>query len=543
MGLQGDLATLDLTGLFQNLESARNSGVLTIQDGRDVSRLYFVEGRLAAVSYPGRPSIAEFLAAARIVDADELERAGKGRRKKRTLGQLLVDAGLVEQDQLVAWIKARITDEACEVLVTRAGRFEFVEGDAPAGWFDEDELALGIALPAGPLLLEAARRSDHWKMIRERIPSDSIHYELARQPKAQAAPEAAELLTEVAPLLDGTLNIGEVAARFPHRRFEVYELLAHLAATRTIRPCDRGELAKRVREVAPRDKDRAWEMLARGLELDPRDLTLLAAKAELAEKRGDLEQACEALKMVAHLEIESGGRAGARAALERLKTLDKDDPFVWEKSFELALEEKRAADALADGKRLVELYRGPGLTKKAATVIERLFELGGQTWDVVREYAQLRAAAGDVRGAVQVLENYGMARLREEAYPLAQRAYDEILLLEPRNKRAKQAAEEIASGALALKRAKWRKLRRIGLIAATCLVLLPWMAYESLARAAYMDATRVMLRERWIENARFDDAIAAYRGVRASYGWATVSLYEVRESIAELEAKRAASGR
>jgi len=543
MGLQGDLATLDLTGLLQNLESARNSGVLTIQDGRDVSRLYFREGKLAAVSYPDRPSTAEFLAAAGIVDAAELERAGKSRRKGRWLGQILVDAGLVEHDYLVALITARITDDACEMLMTRAGRFEFEDGGGPSGGFDADELAIGVTLPAGPLLLEAARRSDHWKMIRERIPSDSVHYELARKPAAAATPEAAKLLRHVAPLLDGTRSIGEIAARFPHRRFEVYELLAQLAESRTIRRCDPSELAKRVVELARRDKARAWELLARGLELDPRNLTLLAAKAQLAEKMGDREQACEALKLVAHIELENGGRAGARDALDRLKKLDRDDPFVWEKSFELALEEDRTDDALADGRRLVELYRGPGLDKKAAAVIERLLESVGQTWDLVREFAQLRAAARDVRGAVQVLEKYGTARLREEAYPLARRAYDEILAIEPSNRRAKQVVEEIASGTLAQERVRWRKLRRRAVLAGICLVLLPWLTYECFARAAYMNVTRVVLRERWIEDARYDDAIAAYRNVSERYGWATVSLYEVSESIVELEAKRAAAGK
>ena len=143
--------------------------------------------------------------------------------------------------------------------------------------------------------------------------------------------------------------------------------------------------------------------------------------------------------------------------------------------------------------------------------------------------------------AVAVLEDYGAARLREEAYPLAQRAYGEILLLDPRNKRAKQSVEEIASGALVRKRANRRRLRRRALVAAVCFVLLPWIGYEALARRAYMSATRAMLRERWIEDARFDEAIAAYSAVRERYDWASVSAYEVRQSIAELEAKRAAA--
>jgi tetratricopeptide (TPR) repeat protein len=542
MGLQGDLATLDLTGLLQNLETARNTGVLTVEDGRDVARLCFREGRLAAVAYADRPSVAEYLVAAGVVDADRLQRARKGRRKKGTLGKHLVDAELLDPERLVGLVTSRITDEACDLLTTGAGRFEFVDGDAPADWFDDDELALGIALPAGPLLLEAARRADHWRVIRERIPSDSMHYELARRPGAAATAAAAKLVKELVPLLDGTRSVGEIATRFPHRRFEVYELLAQLAAAQTIRPCDPADVAKRVVDLARRDEGRAWELLARGLDHDPRNQSLLTTKAHLAERRGEREQACEALKMVAHLELERGGREAARTVLERLKTLDADDPFAWERSFELALEEGRGEDAVADGKRLVELYRGPGLAKKAAAVIERLLDVGRPTWDLVHELVQLRVDAHDVRGAVEVLDRYGSARLAEEAYPLAQRAYDEVLLLEPRNKRAKQVLVEIASGALVQRRARMRRRRRLGVLAAVCFVLAPWLIYESVARAAYGEATRRMLDERWLEDARYDDAIAAFRYVRESYPWSTASLFEASGTLAALEAKRAAVG-
>jgi hypothetical protein len=537
MGLQGDLATLDLAGLFQNLEGARKSGVLTLHDGRDVSRLGFVDGRLATVTYADRPGVADFLVAAGLVTREDVARIGKSRRKSKSLGEQLVEAGLVEREALVACIRARITDEACEILMTRAGRFEFDDGGVGEEWFDPEERALELALPASPLLLEAARRSDHWKMIRERLPSDSIHYELARQPRQPANPATAELLQRVLELLDGTRSLGELAVHFPHRRFEVYELLSELAASRTIRRCDPSELAKRVRELAPRDRTRAWELLERGLELDPHNLTLLATKALLAEQLGDLEQACEALKLVAHIELENGGVAGARSALERLKTLDADDPFVWEKSFQLALDEQRKADALADGKRLAALYRGPGLHKKAGAVIERILALAGEPWDLVHELAQLRAAAGDAPGALELLERYASARLAEPSYALAQRAFEAMLAVDPRNKRAKLALEELASGALARRRAFWRKVRLRALVGAATLVLVPWFGYEALARKAFMDATRRVLREGWIEGAKHAEAVAAYRAVAAQYPWASVSRYEAPQLIAELESK------
>jgi tetratricopeptide (TPR) repeat protein len=540
MSLQGDLSTLDLTGLFQNLESARKNGVLSIVDGRHGTHLCFRAGQLTAVAYPDRPPVVEFLAAAGIVDLAAIEAARK-KKRRRSLCELLVESEVATREELVSWITARIVDEACELLMTRAGRFEFHEGEAPEGMFDPDERELGIALAASPLLLEAARRSDHWKLIRERIPSDSIHYEMARQPKDSASPEKAELAARVIELLDGTRSVGELVAFFPHRRFEVYELLSEWAATRTLRISDPTEMGRRIRGLAGRDRDRAWELLERGLEHDPRNLELLSTKALLAEDLGQLDQACEALKMLVHLELEKGGAEAARQSLEKLKGLDEKDPFVWEKSFELALAERRTADAFADAHRLVELYRGPGLHKKARVVVERMLSIAGETWDLISQLAQLCAEAGDAKSGVAILEKYGAARLAEEDYARARRVYEEILALDPRNKNATRTLEEIASGELLQKRARWRKIKRRVVIGVCTAIFVPCFFYEVFARHAYLTATRGILRENLIEDGHYADAAERYRAVQTSWRWSSTALYELPRTIAELEAKQRAA--
>jgi tetratricopeptide (TPR) repeat protein len=534
MGLHGDLSTLDLAGIFQNLEGARKNGVLTIQDGRRATRLCFRAGLLRALTYPDRPDLGGLLSAAGVVDAAALERAR--RKRGASLADALAEAGLVDRATLIAWVRERVTDEASELLMTRSGRFEFHEGLGPEGMFDADEMALALDLAAGPLLLEAARRSDHWKMIRERVPSDGLHYELALQPKEAKSESAAALQARVLELLDGTRSVGEIAAFFPHRRFEFYELIAGLAAARAIRPCDPNDVSRRVRALSSRDPARALELLERGLESDPRNLALLMSKAVLAESTGQLESASEALKLVVHLELERGGVRDARAALEKLKQIDEDDPFVWERSFELALGEKRTADATADARTLVALYRRPGLHRKARGVIERLIAAAGETWERVQELAQLCAESGDVPGGVQVLERFGRARLGEDAYTLARRAYQEILTLDPHAQGAQATLDEIDNGVLERKRARWRKLRLRLLLALGAAVLVPWIGYEALARRAYLDVTREMLRQDWTSPGRERFAVEEFRAVGERYHWSTMAQFEVPAMLAELEA-------
>ncbi len=538
MSLQGDLSTLDLAGLLQNLEGARKSGLLSVQDGEGETRLYFHQGRLALIAYPDRPELMEILLASGTLGEHQLEHARKRRKRtKRSLGETLAAMGVLDKKKLAAIAAARLTDEACELVSAGAGAFVFTEGPIPRGVFDPEERALGITLPAGPLLLEAARRSDHWRLIRERVPSDSAHYVLQRNPRAPADPHQAQLVARMAKLLDGTRSVTEVVAAFPHRRFEAYQALADLVESQAARVSAPSSMNKQIQELARHDRARALALLERGLAANPRNLELLCTKALLAEEIGELEQASEALKMAVHLYLESDLREEARQGLERLKELGPEDLFVWERSFELALEEGRKEDALADGKRLVNLYREPGLFRKAGAVLEKMVEASDGAWEHVKALAHTRADGGERDAAVAGLEQYGSQKLAEELYPFARKVYEEILTIDPEKKSAKETIAEIKSGDLARRRRRWRKLRQRVVLGTVLVLLLAWLSYESLARHALALATRQIARDGLIESGRYPEAISRYAEVRARFPWATVSLYEVDNQIGELEKK------
>jgi len=542
MSLQGDLSTLDFAGLFQNLEAAQKSGLLTVQAGQGETRLYFHQGKLSLITYPGRPELEEILVASGAVSAREMDVAKKRKKgSKRPLTEVLEGMKVSTAAQLATVAAARITGEACELINSGGGAFVFTEGPIPRGVFDPEERALGITLPAGPLLLEAARRSDHWKMIRDRVPSDSTHYVIARTPRQPSEPSQQKLLEQLVPMLDGSRSVTEIIAAFPHRRFEAYQLIADLAEAQTIRLAAPTEMNQLIQELSRHDRERAMSLLERGLKANPRNLNLLCTKALLAEELGDLEQASEALKVAVHLQLEAGQSADARKGLDRLKELGPEDPFVWERSFELAEQEGRTEDALADGEQLVELYTGPGLFKKAAAVLERMVALSDGAWEHVKALAHARADAGERDAAVESLEEYGAKELARENYPFAHKIYEEILAIDPECERAKETIDEIKSGELARKKALWRKLKARAALALCALLALGALAHEIFARRAYVEVQQEIARRGLIESGHYADAMALYTEMQASYPWATVSLYDVHQQIADLEAKIAAS--
>ena len=537
MTLQGDLTTLDLTSLFQSLDAAGKTGLLTVRDGDEETLLYFERGKLSLLARPRRAPLVDFLIDAGVVAAPEVEKAKKMRRRGQPLCAALVESGALDASQLSSVTASRLTDDACEVLAAGANTFELSEVGGPPAGFDPEERALEMALDVGPLLLESARRSDHWSMIREQVPSDSMHYRIAKPPREPGDREQARVLSQLSKLLDGSRNVREVVAQFPTRRFEAYQLLADLARSQTIRPVAVGDLNAQVLELARRDRKRAAALLDRGLDQNPHNVVLLRTKALLAEKMGDKEKATEALKLVAHLSLEGAQSDEARAALDKLKDLDANDPFAWEKSFDLALEEDRRDDATDDAKALAELYRKLGLHKKVIVVFERLGKLLGARWEIVRELARARAASGDIDGAVKGLEKHAAGLVDLESYPAACKVYEEILGIQPTRAKAKEMLEQVKSGALAQRKARWRRIRRRAALYFVAFVVLPWLGFEALARRDYVAATREIVRDRLLETGRFADARARYAAVRSSFPWTTTALFEIKPILRELDAR------
>lgn len=536
MGLHGDLSTLDLTSLFQNLESARKTGVLRVEEPGERTDLYFEAGQLALIAYEGRTSLVDLLLATGAVTPAMLELAKKHKRRGQGPCAALVESGAIAAEQILAIATARLTDDACEVLAAKACTFEFIESEKPSDEFDADERALGMKLPASPLLLESARRSDHWAMIREHLPSDSAHYVVGRQPRVPADKAKARFQDEILALLDGARTVRDVVSRFPTKRFQAYELLAELAKSQTIRPIPVGGLNARILELARRDRKRALALLEHALEQNPHHLDLLCTKAMLAEKMDELEKAVEALKLVVHLQLESEDKDAARTTLDRLKKLDERDPYAWEKSFDLACEERRDKDAVKDSRTLIEIYGKSAQHRKVVGVLERMSRISGSTWEHVRELAHARAAAGERDAAVKGLERFAAELIALESYPLACKAYEEVIAIHPSRARAKTTLEELRSGALAQRKARWRRVRRRALAAILLVVVLPWMTFEALARGAYREVTRGVVRERLLESGQYGEVRERYRALLGTYGWTTTGRWDVTASIEELGA-------
>ena len=164
-----------------------------------------------------------------------------------------------------------------------------------------------------------------------------------------------------------------------------------------------------------------------------------------------------------------------------------------------------------------------------------------QSTDAEPRLVITRADAGEREAAVAGLEEVGAQELARENYPFAHKVYEEILAIDPECERAKETIDEIKSGELARKKALWRKLKTRAILALCALAALGALAHEILARRAYVEVQQEVARRGLIESGHYADALALYTEMQASFPWATVSLYDARQQISDLEAKLATS--
>lgn len=542
MTVSGDLATIDLADLLQNIEAHSRTGTLTLVGEDGSAHLFFRAGKVALMAQPSRPSLADALVAAGHVTARRLDAARKKQKgTKRTVTEILVGARVLSFEALREIAEHRLGGDVADLIADAQGEFKFVEAEAPAddAAFDVDEAGLQLALAVAPLVLEATRRVDHWVEIRKFVPSESMHFRARDGAKPPDGVEDQELAAALLGALDGSRSAQEVVALFPDRRFAAFKLLAELVRDRIARPVTGDDLLALACEAEPLDATRARRLVRRALDTEPHHLGLLAVEARLAEGLGDATAAAAAHKLLAHLHLEAGRSEEALAALEEGKRLTPTDPSLWERSLQLALVQGRRQDGMRDGMQLVELYRGPGLHARAKAVLDRLLHVEPDAVDLHVEYARTCVDCGEPQAAVRHLSRRGKALVGAGNYVAARSMYSEVLAIDPGHHEAAVSIEMIDKEEFARRRELRRRWLRGILLASATIVVGAFTGFEVIARMAAAATRSLVSRERMIEQGQYADAIMLWESVRDANPLAVTSWFEIPAIVDELRERLA----
>jgi tetratricopeptide (TPR) repeat protein len=365
-----------------------------------------------------------------------------------------------------------------------------------------------------------------------------MHFHAREGAQCPADVEDPELGALILQVLDGSRSVREVADQFPNRRFLTYKLLSDFVRDRLARPTGTDDLLAIAQRFEVDDLARARKLVRRGLDSEPHHPELLAAEARLAERDGDAAAAAGACKLLAHLELENGQTAEALAHLEQAKRLTPADPTLWERTLALALSQGRQKDAVAEGMRLLELYRAPGLHNRAKDVLERLLEVDADSVELHLEFARSRVDCGESAAAVKHLARRGKAFISKANYLAARALYQEILDIEPGNREAALSIELIDKETFARRRERKRRIVRWFATAVVAAAVGTGLALEVRARWAYVELRSLISRERMIERQQYVDAILLVERLRADHPFTLTGRLDVPRFLDDLAQRR-----
>lgn len=332
MGFQGQLSSVSLTDIFQTLHMNRQTGTLSVGSPEGHRYVYFDAGQVAMCDAPQVDSRAFLLHALLRKNLLSPEQVDDLNQRLYSLGHplrdLILASGYVQEgelDEACAWC---IEELVCPIFEWAEGDFTFTDGAPVQQLQVHDVVAMGaVGMQTTQLLLEATRRKDEWRRIREVITDGGALYIVDNEGRnnlrnIQTDPEMLKVLR----YLDGRHTLDQVASAVGVTRFDTFAIAAQLVLAGIARPRTPEEVVSDAEELRRGgETEKALSLLESVHKANP----VPEVARPLAECYAQLKQAPRAVEL--YLELiqmaqDQGDLEQARKDLDTVLALSPDDP-------------------------------------------------------------------------------------------------------------------------------------------------------------------------------------------------------------------------
>ncbi len=196
MALQGTLKDFGIAEILQLIGQQAKSGVLHLNSKDDEIHILMADGNVVRAEYAGRKSrekLGNLLVRAALITQEQLDLALETQKRTlRRLGDILVELGMVTKEILREMTALQTTETVYKLFHWKSGTYQFEPGDVD---WDRETVT---PLRAESLLMEGFRQVDEWPMVRRKISSTAMTFERIRElepersgriPKAQGGDE------------------------------------------------------------------------------------------------------------------------------------------------------------------------------------------------------------------------------------------------------------------------------------------------------------------------------------------------------------------
>jgi tetratricopeptide (TPR) repeat protein len=540
MSFQGDISSLAMGDLFQNLAANQKTGTLTIQRQGGECHIQFLDGKIISYTDSQGFSIAEWLTEKEIITRDQLEEVVKRYRKakKKSLGEILRDLGILKLEEYQSYFLDLVKETLYEVLSFREGTFEFHEGNLDEKLSDREARCLRLQLVSASILMEAARRTDDWQRIRLHIPTENEIYFVQVADRERLLKDARDdLAREAIRLLDGTRTLRQVIGQLPYSRFDACGVLAQLIAEKKIRPLD-GSLAIQ-RSKGDEDPKQAIPCLKTILEREPNNRQILQRLAQLLEQEGERDESAKYNKLLAISLLEEGNLVQAEQHLKKSLELSSKDIVTWQKLWDVVRRQGDRAKMALLGDQFAEHFKSLGLMEIARDHLIEMVKLFPERTKYRVELADARFALGEQKSSVQDLFEVARDLLKKHQFDDAEKVFARILKYDHSNQKAKELYNKIRSGKLARRRAFQKKFLRATALGLLIAAASAFIGYDYYVRGELFRVTRTVFADSLLENRKYDEAVARIKAIKEKYPYSLASFYDAPMLLQTLREKRA----
>ena len=517
MGIRGDVRSISLANVLQDLASNEKTGTLKVSSTKERQiALWFDKGALRLVGVGPRegPSLLNGLLALEKLRAEEAPAVTGRRPNEGGFIRGLVKKGRVTKDELKAALEHQMGEQLCDAFLWNDAQFEFDEGEPDDALFDVDQLDLEPRLSVEAAIMEAVRRADEWGETRKAILSSN---EILVPDPSRLPADAEPTVRRIFALLDGERSIRDVQQLTRLGAFILLRAAALLIRSGAARPVSTAEAFERARARAGRKEwDAALRMARYGLEHERKNIGLLELAIKCCEMLEDHEGAASYARQLASAQVESGQTEEAVRTYQKVLVHAPFDLTAHERLFTLLCQLDLKLDALAAGEALASAYKKAGLPDKALDVYRRLLDKVGDQIELLESVAEIQRHLGDKGEAVALYKKL-MDRAMESGQDGTALDYCRtILRLDPRHAEALDLRQRLESGQVEKARRRRRAARIVLSVAAGLLVAAGALLYEWQARVQYGEVANRILdaaetRDRRQVLRLYDTVLDAYR--------------------------------
>jgi DNA-binding response OmpR family regulator len=242
LALAGDLSIIPIGAVLQLLQLEGQTGTLMATDGKTEMTVAMTQGLIDLVQAHGAGNefrLGRYFVEHGLVAPGEIDRMLREQLSReepqwpghKRVGDLLVESGRVNQDELREALTRQSSELVYELLRWPRGRFEF-RRDLPQSLPNSP----GLGLPVASVVMEGFRRVDEWRLVEGGLGSfDSVLLADSAAIQAVGVERLAKSEQKLLQMIDGERSVREIVAHSHMSSFDACKILYQLLEARLVR--------------------------------------------------------------------------------------------------------------------------------------------------------------------------------------------------------------------------------------------------------------------------------------------------------------------